>query len=281
MFIEPMLLHSKLKPFNSSSHYFELKCNGVRMLLHRSNGKNTMYSRHKTNFSGRIPELDDIDLDDCYLDGELVCYNEEGKEDFEATLKRCNSSQEKTITKGSLQHKLTYIVFDILQYRGNDLTRDPLVKRKMILTDILQDQPSIRKCYFLETEGILLFDKVKELDLEGIVAKSKESLYIPGIRSKDWLKIINFQIEYCYIVGYSKNKTAWLISNEDYKVVGVVEFGINPSQKTAFYSISKQLKTGENKNYIFIEPLIKCKIKHRGEQRSGALMTPIFVDFIL
>ena len=87
MFIEPMLLQNADKPFDSDLHYFELKSNGVRMMLERQNGKNKLFNRNGTEITERIPELENIDLDDCYLDGVLVCYND-GREDFEAATNR-------------------------------------------------------------------------------------------------------------------------------------------------------------------------------------------------
>ncbi len=38
-------------------------------------------------------------------------------------------------------------------------------------------------------DGIELFNHIKQLGLEGIVAKRKESMYQPGKKSKDWVNI--------------------------------------------------------------------------------------------
>lgn len=37
--------------------------------------------------------------------------------------------------------------------------------------------------------GIALFKQLKKLDLEGIIAKKKDSLYYPGVRTDNWVKI--------------------------------------------------------------------------------------------
>ncbi len=55
MFISPMLLETAIEPFYSEEYIFELKCNGVRLLLQRKNGKNIMYTRHGTELTGRFP----------------------------------------------------------------------------------------------------------------------------------------------------------------------------------------------------------------------------------
>jgi DNA ligase 1 len=283
MFIEPMLLQTADHPFDSNDHYFELKSNGVRMLLERQNGKNKLFTRNGTELTGRIPELDIIELDDCYLDGELVCYNE-GKEDYEAVINRVNSIHENKIIQGSKQFPLTYVVFDILRIQNRNLMKEPLSVRKQILSDTLVEQPSIKKSFYIETQGKMLFDQIQALELEGMVAKTKDSIYIPARRSLNWLKIINWKYENYYITGYKKQGMGLLISeykNNEFVNVGLVEFGMNTGQKKAFFSLTKHIKTGEDKTYIYVEPFVRCKIKSRGQQSNGELIEPIFDDFIV
>ncbi|WP_129692352.1 ATP-dependent DNA ligase [Gottfriedia acidiceleris] len=283
MFIEPMLLQNADKPFDSDQHYFELKSNGVRMMLERQNGKNKLFNRNGTEITERIPELENIDLDDCYLDGVLVCYND-GREDFEAATNRVSFIQEYKILQGSKQFPSTYIVFDILRLKNNNLMKEPLSYRKKILSETLVDQESIKKSFYIESEGKMLFEQIKTLGLEGIVAKSKDSTYIPAHRSLNWLKIINWRYSNYYITGYKKQGMGLLISelkNGEYVNVGLVEFGMNIGQKTAFFSLTKHIKTGEDKNYIYVEPFVRCVIKSRGQLNSGELIEPIFHDFIV
>lgn len=283
MFIEPMLLQTADNPFDSDEHYFELKSNGVRLLMERENGINKLYAENGTELTGRIPELDIIELDDCYLDGVLVCYND-GQEDYEAALNRVNTIQDHKINQGSKEFPLTYIVFDILRIRKRNLMKEPLSTRKQILADVLKDQQFIKKSFFIESDGIMLFEQIKELGLEGIVAKSKDSFYIPSHRSLNWLKVINWKYNEYYITGYKKQGMGLLISeykNNQLVNVGVVEFGMNNGQRKAFFSVTKHIKTGEDKIYTYVEPFIKCKIKNRGQLSNGELIDPIFDDFIV
>ncbi|WP_088072578.1 ATP-dependent DNA ligase [Gottfriedia luciferensis] len=283
MFIEPMLLQNADKPFDSNHHYFELKSNGVRMMLERQNGKNKLFNRNGTEITERIPELDNIDLDDCYLDGELVCYID-GKEDFEAVTNRVSLIQDNKILQGSKQFPLTFVVFDILRHQNNNLMKEPLWYRKKILSETLVDQQSIKKSFFIESEGKMFFEQIKTLGLEGIVAKSKDSTYIPAHRSLNWLKIINWRYDSYFITGYKKQGMGLLISelkNNEYVNVGIVEFGMNTGQKKAFFSITKHIKTNEDKNYVYVEPFVRCMIKSRGQLNNGELIDPTFHDFIV
>lgn len=279
MFLSPMLLQTSEAPFDSNEYIFELKNNGVRLLIENGPSKRNYYTRHGNLLNNLLPELDHIELTNCYLDGELVCFKN-GKEDFEGVMSRINSKTKNAVAKGLEQHPLTYIVFDIIEHNQKNITDSPLLERKEILTELIEDTNHIRKSISVLHEGIHLFNQVKKLGLEGIVAKKLHSSYQIMSRSYDWLKIINWQYVECYITGYNKRRNAWILSFLNGEKAGVVEFGMNSTHKEAFYNIAKTLITGESSQYIFIKPIIKCKIKSRGRLQSGLLMTPVFEEFL-
>jgi DNA ligase-1 len=166
----------------------------------------------------------------------------------------------------------------------------PLIERKQLLDEVIINQPHLSKLFYIPEKGIQLFEKIKQFDLEGQVAKHKDSRYYSNgkksIRPKDiWYKIINWRYHICYIVGYRKDKNGWYIAlpTDDGKFtnVGLMEFGASPEHKQAFYQIAKTIITKEMKDVVWIQPLIQCKVKHRGLLRSGNHMTPIFVEFII
>lgn len=279
MFIAPMLLQTADAPFDSNDYLFELKNNGVRLLLDNTKGNINLYTRHGTCLNGRLPELE-ISLPNCYLDGELVCFRD-GREDFEATMSRINSKSFRTIQKGAINVPLSYVVFDILAFEGELTVTLPLVERKEMLANLFEDSANLRHAISYKSTGNLLFSEIEKLELEGIVAKKANSIYEPDTRSYNWLKIINWRYYTCIITGYKKQGMGWLLQFETGKTAGVVEFGISPIQKQALYSIAKGLLKSENSQYYFIEPVIRCKVKGRGLLRSGNIMTPVFIDFIL
>ena len=60
-----------------------------------------------------------------------------------------------------------------------------------------------------------MLQHAKELNLEGIIAKKKTSLYKEGTRSRDWLKIKNIKTQDCVVIGYTgrtwqKKKCIWI-----------------------------------------------------------------------
>ena len=69
-----------------------------------------------------------------------------------------------------------------------------------------EDTEVFNKTFFLEEKGINLYKEITKLNLEGIVAKKKNSLYHIGKRSDVWLKIKNIKEGEFVVGGYIINK---------------------------------------------------------------------------
>src|SRR5690606_8492889 len=130
------------------------------------------------------------------LDGEIVVVKDNGISDF-----------------GSLQNwrseadgELMYFVFDVLWLDGKNLMGIPLYERKEVLKALIDENGPIRLGHGVEAKGTEFFEIAKRMALEGIIAKRSESNYIPGARSKDWLKIKVKQRQEAVIAGYTKNE---------------------------------------------------------------------------
>ena len=99
----------------------------------------------------------------------------------------------------------------LLFLNGEDLRTLPLIERKACLKKLLW-RKALRVLYLdhIEKHGYEFFEKICELDLEGIVAKRKNSQYRPTDRcSPYWVKIKN--ANYSQAVGreelFDPNKT--------------------------------------------------------------------------
>ena len=57
----------------------------------------------------------------------------------------------------------------------------------------------------------------------------------------------------------------WSKTVRDYGV------GVKPQERKAGYKVFQQLKTKETKDMVYLEPIIRCQIKHRGYYKSGML----------
>lgn len=98
-------------------------------------------------------------------------------------------------------------------------------------------------------------------------------------------KVINYQYTAIYLTGIRKADFGRLASVQEasgrFRSAGVLELGIPPAHKQAFREVSRQLITGEDKDFVCLEPRLKATVKFRNWTKSGMLRSPEFVDFVL
>lgn len=83
------------------------------------------------------------------------------------------------------------MVFDLLFLKGRMLVADPLRVRREALERLFQQVPlaGVLASEAVRQHGCQLFAQVARLGLEGIMAKRLDGPYLPGKRSRLWLKI--------------------------------------------------------------------------------------------
>ncbi|PYV70112.1 MAG: hypothetical protein DMG97_20105, partial [Acidobacteria bacterium] len=87
-----------------------------------------------------------------------------------------------------------FFAFDLLWNVGKDYRRDALVDRKQELRRLLARSPAIsplKYTEYIDGHGAALFQRVCELDLEGVVAKQKFGPYVTEREQSTWFKILN------------------------------------------------------------------------------------------
>src|SRR5207237_5395663 len=87
-----------------------------------------------------------------------------------------------------------FFAFDLLTCEGKDLRTERLLDRKQELRRLLaKTSPPfpLRYAEHVERSGTALFERVCELDLEGIVAKQKSGPYVTEREHSTWFKILN------------------------------------------------------------------------------------------
>lgn len=270
-----MLLEQTDKPFSDGRYIFEPKIDGHRLILSRRGGVTKLYTRHGNDVTAKYPELITAGPD-IILDGELAVMDPDtGVPDFELTMSRFHGRK----------LPIVYVVFDILLYEGVGLRSLPLMERKAVLDRAVSDNGTISKTVYADGRGEDLWDAIVARNMEGIVAKRKDSVYATGKRSDNWLKVVNYTYADVFIGGWRKEKFGWLAyvpaTNGRLRPAGAIELGVPPTHKQAFYGVAKSLITGEDRDYVYLEPRIKASVKFRNWTKSGNLRSPVFVDFIL
>jgi DNA ligase-1 len=285
MFPSPMLLLKADSANNDESYICELKLDGIRLILSNVDGQLQCWTRHGTPCLDRFPELAALDLPPgTIIDGELIVVDKKGHPDFEAVMKRFQTTNPVKAQALIDSYPVEYCVFDLLRLRGEDVTRLPLMDRKALLEEHIGEQDHLALVRWIPGEqGKAFFDLISDQGLEGIVMKKKDSLYQVGKRSHDWLKVINYHYHDVRLTGLRKGEFGWLIGVEkDGKVrpAGLIEFPPPPYVRKAVWSIAEQGKIGEDKNYIYLDPQIRMKVKSRGWTKRGMIRLPVFQEFL-
>jgi bifunctional non-homologous end joining protein LigD len=178
----PMLATLTDQPFDHADWLFELKWDGYRCMAILNENNVQLRSRKNISFNNEYAAIEEalkkLKLK-AVIDGEVVVLNEKGHPDFEA-LQNWGRSPEGHIH---------FYVFDIIWLNGYDLTDLPLYERKQILKKIITSDSIVRYTESIKEKGISFYELAREKELEGIIAKKKNSLYLPGKRTRDWLKM--------------------------------------------------------------------------------------------
>jgi len=170
------------KQLDSNNHYYQVKYDGERCLY--LNGK--LVNRRQVDMTFKYPEIKIVG--NCWLDGELCILDAKGKSDFSKVALRTHLQNPTTISERSKTMPVTFVVFDVLKWNGENLMSKPLTERKKYLELVKGNHIKIAD-YF--ENGKALWETVKKCELEGVVAKHKSSPYEWNTRSALWLKIKN------------------------------------------------------------------------------------------
>ena len=189
--VKPMLCTLLKEPFNDPGYLYEVKWDGYRIIAYKGKDVLKLASRGGHDYTKKYPpitrELEKLPHN-LVVDGEAIVLNKEGKPDFDA-LQKFNRQKSGVL----------FYVFDILWLDGRDLMRFPLTERKDILKNILQDNAIIRYSDHFDN-GIELFRHAEAMKLEGIIAKQRNSAYIPDRRGREWYKIPT-EVRQEFVVG--------------------------------------------------------------------------------
>jgi bifunctional non-homologous end joining protein LigD len=182
----------------------EMKWDGVRALAFISGGVMRLVSRTGKDITRTYPELGGPTdpPGQVLLDGEIVAFTD-GRPDFEALQPRMHVSSADAALRLSATIPVTYLAFDVLQLEGVPLLSQPYFSRRETLKTIMGNGP-----------GFLIppdfpgpdLDAVREASvatgLEGVVAKRLDSVYEPGARSGNWLKVKNLLHQEVVVAGW-------------------------------------------------------------------------------
>lgn len=167
----------------------EVKWDGMRALVVVDGDTVRATSRNGNDVTRSFPELEhlaDLGLGHVVLDGELVAFRD-GRPDFGALAQRIHRGRGRSRVLADAPAPVAFLVFDLLVHGERDLRREPLSVRREALESLLlgDDVVQVPPTY---DDGQMLLEATRQQGLEGVVSKRWSSVYVDGVRTRDWLK---------------------------------------------------------------------------------------------
>ena len=240
-------------PVDEQNWIYEIKWDGYRAIAYLNKGVVDIRSRNNKSFNEKFyPVYEALKKWDvrAVIDGEIIVVNDEGMPDF----------SDLQLWRSEADGQLAFYLFDILWLEAVNVMNLPLEDRHRLLQAIIPGKNNIIKLSEqFSTSGKEFFSLAEQLKLEGIFAKKFGSIYTPGSRSRDWLKIKTEKRQEFVIGGYTKNENTsklfsallvGLYENGEFHFVTPVGTGFNIAIQK---DILKKLKPDETKICPFIE----------------------------
>jgi len=180
---------------------YEVKWDGYRAQIVKDGARIALASRNLKDitgtFRGVAAAAKTLAARTAIVDGEVVALDASGRPSFQALH---HSAMEGLA--------IVFYAFDLLHLNGTDLTRTPLDDRRGALARVV------------EGSGLLLSEPlpgtppeitaaVRQLGLEGVVAKRRRSWYEAGRRSDAWVKVRFAQRQEFVVGGYKPSAAAF------------------------------------------------------------------------
>lgn len=180
---------------------YEIKFDGYRILARIEDGEVRLFTRNGHDWTVKMPRqvaaLKKLKLKSAWLDGEMVVADENGVADFQALQNAFDTEHDE---------RIVYYLFDLPWLDGHDLRQQPLQARRAALEKVLADPPPALRYSATFAEPVQsLLDSACRLELEGLIGKRQDSLYVER-RSSDWIKLKCQQRQEFVVVGYTDPK---------------------------------------------------------------------------
>jgi ATP-dependent DNA ligase len=179
---------------------YEPKWDGFRGVFENLGGELALWSRNERPLLRYFPELrrlGELLPPRSALDGEIVIVRE-GALDFDSMQMRLHPAESR-IRRLSAEIPASFVVFDLLVWKGEPVWRRPLEERRAELERVAEGfrlSPQTRE--LAEARGWL--DRFESLGLDGVVAKRVESPYLPGSRD-GVVKVKEHKTADCVVLG--------------------------------------------------------------------------------
>jgi len=297
--IEPMLSQTSSQPPVGDDYIFEVKWDGIRVMISVDEGEITIRSRSQRDITHLFPELlipeKAFRATSALFDGEIVCLDPDGRPNFKNVISRMHQSGAGSIERGAATRPVYCYLFDCLYLDGRAIVSESLERRREWLLDTVKRDTPYRVSEIIE-DGPGLFQAAKTLGLEGIMAKRRSSKYFPGRRTDHWVKVKVRETVEVAIIGYTEGKgdrTQYFgalqiaeKADQGWIYRGKVGTGFNQKSMAAIYKSLTKVPTGprvvdekplDDASTTWLEPELYCEIQFASITPNGTYREPVFI----
>ncbi len=299
--VKPMLAESAKTP-PKGDYVYEVKWDGIRVIITVNEGKLTIRSRNMNDITAQFPELnmpeEAFRINNGVFDGEIVCLDAAGKADFKKVIKRLMTKNARDFESVSRRNPAYCYLFDCLYLDGKSLVNDPLLRRTAWLKDSVRMDGHYRISEMVE-DGEALFEAAKHLGVEGIMAKRPDGKYYPGRRSDAWIKVKVKETRNFLILGFTSGEgereaffgSLQIGEQEGNHITYRGRVGTGFDQSLLKY-LSDQLHglpeavkpfdepAHEEKKTIWVEPKLRAEVEFSMLTDNGTLRDPVFKQLL-
>ncbi|MFE7742535.1 ATP-dependent DNA ligase [Nocardia sp. NPDC057455] len=194
--LSPMLAtQGDVADLDADEWCFETKWDGFRLIAEIDSGAITLHSRAGNVVTDRYPGIAalrrELSGHQVVLDGEAVVFDDHGVANL-----------------GLLQAdaaRAVFVAFDVLYLDGTSLLRKRYSDRRRVLEALAGNAPSMVVPPRLDGSGAEALRYSRDHGLEGVVAKRKDSVYLPGKRGHSWVKQRNWRTQQVLIGGWRRS----------------------------------------------------------------------------
>jgi DNA ligase D-like protein (predicted ligase) len=281
--------------FSSDLHLYEPKWDGIRCLAFAAKPPRFL-SRNGHDISACFPELaalgQRIRAREWVLDGELIVLDSSGKPSFDLARDRNLLQDSGRIRRSAEATPAVFIAFDLLYRAGEPLFDLTLAARRRLLEEILSPSDIVRLSPAVRNGGQAFHSAAVAAGLEGTVIKALSSPYLPGRRSKHWIKIRQVSAADCVIGGYTAGghgfRSLLVGQYDDAELVylGHVGTGFSAAQKEVIVQALERITAAQSpfpavppaaaKGATWVRPAVVCTVEYLTWTGEGLLRHPVF-----
>ncbi|WP_152626276.1 ATP-dependent DNA ligase [Streptacidiphilus carbonis] len=297
--IAPMLAGEGPPPADTRGWAAEVKWDGMRVIVAvAADGAVRAFARSGADATARYPELQSLSrlagVAPVVLDAEVVALAPgTGIPSFERLQQRMTLRQPDRIRAARARIPVTPMVFDVLRHRGEPVTGRSYLERRGLLDrlDLPHDGSVAAPPAWIGADVPAAVEWTRERGLEGVILKRLASVYQPGRRSQDWVKV-KFRPTVDVVIG------GWLADargeprslllgkpdGEGLRYIGSCGSGLSAAQRSLLLPLLREAAAGRSPftagpplpvaDIRWVQPLLRGEVQYAEVTDAGSLRQP-------